>query len=230
MLAPTVISSRVPVTYGGSMRQTRVRTSLAVTGIVAVGLTLGCGNEGEPGSAGDASPSVTEEPTPEETEFTPEPFEPPPESLLDDLPDDLVLHVDYVVNQIETEGIEPMGPVTTPDALTLQKDTTVRNVEWKVWGPEEAIGIGTLEAIWCFPICMGDNFPVRVTLCDIQDGEFTRYTIEGHLAWEESDIEHLTGVLIGSGGEYDPDDDVGCMDISPEDLAYDDDEEQPLGR
>lgn len=192
--------------------------SLVASGILAAGLILGCGNEADSDSPGDAVPSVTEEDSPEDEEFVPAPFTLPPDPLDDGLPDELVLHVDYVVNQIETEGIEEIGFVTAPETLTLQKETTAQNIDWRKWGPDEAIGVGSVTGVWCFPLCFGDNVEVRITLCDIQDGEFTRYTVEGHIPWNEEDIPHLTGVLIGTGGEYDPDNDFGCMDISPEDL------------
>lgn len=206
----------------------RRRARPVAIGAVAALVLAGCADSSSD-QPDDAQPTDDATDTEVEEEFQPEPYSPPPQPLDADLPDELVIHVEFFVNELESEGQDEWGHLQAPDSLTLQKETIASELDWRVWGPDEAIAVGNISGIWCAPSCTEFPFPARITLCDAHDGEFTRFTVEGPFHVSGAAEQTHGGLLYGVGGEYDAENDFGCMeppdDSDLDELDDDDDED-----
>ncbi|WP_285760740.1 hypothetical protein [Nocardiopsis ansamitocini] len=69
-----------------------------------------------------------------------------------------------------------------PKGLVLTEFTSLNEIEWTSWEPDEATGSGDLTGTWCLPPdCGGGPFPVTVRLSDPQEvagrSYYTRYEL-----------------------------------------------------
>ncbi|MFD0886613.1 hypothetical protein ACFQ08_18865 [Streptosporangium algeriense] len=155
----------------------RITTAVAVTllGLVTVTCTVACG-------AGEVRRPQAQTLSPEDAE--PVSHEVPQTGQV------------YVMNLY---GAEEGRPARRPANLVASEFSTLKEITWRSWGPEKAVGGGSLSGTWCLPGCRTKPYEATITLSRARKiGEkryFTKFDIAGDFPRPDSSEDTLSGTL-----------------------------------
>ncbi|QSB05764.1 hypothetical protein [Natronoglycomyces albus] len=188
------------------------RMTLMAAGAASALLLAACGTGDDAAPEDEATPTA-EAPTEDDDSNE----DAAPDDLTQGLPDELEVH-DVYAHLIHMEDPIPDELVQTPESMMLQENSNADNMEWYIWGPDRAVAIGTVSGLWCMPECVDEPYEARITLCDVQDDVFTRFSVVGDFEVDDPTRQELDAPLYGlpDSGPYDPDNHFGCLELGEE--------------
>ncbi|MFF0578135.1 hypothetical protein [Streptosporangium saharense] len=157
------------------MRKIMKAVAVTLLGLVTVACATACGGDGtREAMAHGLSPSDTE-------------------PVSHDVPQ--VGRV-YVINLY---GAEEGRPDRRPANLVASEFSSLKEITWRSWGPDRAVGDGRLSGMWCLPGCQAKPYEATITLSKARKvgGKryFTKFDIDGDFPRPTSSDDTLRGTL-----------------------------------